>query len=100
MTNHQLGSVGGSETVTLNLSELPEHSHNVSYSQDNADSPSPENNFLATGDHNHYSSDNPVGNMNASMLNKVGGGHAHQNMQPYLTVNFIIALEGLHPPRS
>lgn len=100
LSQYPLGNAGGYETVSLTDNEIPEHSHSVMYSQDPADSADPESNLLSTGDHNHYSPGNPGSSMNSQMISATGGGHAHSNMQPYLTINYIIALEGIYPPRN
>jgi microcystin-dependent protein len=99
---HDLGETGGSETVTLLESEIPGHSHNITASsQDGLDS-HPVNNFLAQGiGINLYvnAGTTPV-NMNDNSLSPAGGDQPHNNMQPYLTLNFCIALQGVFPPRT
>jgi microcystin-dependent protein len=99
---HDLGETGGSETVSLLESEIPGHSHNITASsQDGLDS-HPVNNFLAQGiGINLYvnAGTTPV-NMNDNSLSPAGGDQPHNNMQPYLTLNFCIALQGVFPPRT
>lgn len=95
-----LGQVGGSETVTLLSSELPFHTHAVDVSIDDADLaiPTP-NRSLAKSSSNLYGSGAPVG-MAPEALAPAGGSQPHNNMMPYLTLNFCIALQGIFPPRS
>jgi microcystin-dependent protein len=98
---HDLGETGGSETVTLLESEIPAHSHGYRASGVPADSPSPDGALFATA-----SSDNPytTGAPNASLapeaLAPAGGDAPHNNLQPYLTFYFCIALQGVFPPRT
>jgi len=99
---HDLGEMGGSETVTLLTSEMPAHSHALRANNANGDTPSPGGNSLArTGTSNTYqqnSTNNLVG-MAPQSLPVGGGGLPHNNMMPYLTFNFNIALQGVFPPR-
>jgi microcystin-dependent protein len=99
---HDLGETGGSETVSLLESEIPSHSHNVTASsQDGLDS-HPVANFLAQGiGINLYvnAGTTPV-SMNDNSLAPAGGDQPHNNMQPYLTLSFCIALQGVFPPRT
>lgn len=102
---HDLGETGGSETVTLLQSEIPSHAHTVSAAINaNGDSQSPANTIWAQapggrGSLQLYSSA-PTGGMNPNALVPVGGDQPHNNMQPYLTLNFCIALQGVYPPRT
>src|SRR5947208_9046672 len=92
---HDLGETGGSETVTLLQSEIPSHSHNVTASSQDGTDNHPVNNFLAQGiGINLYvnAGTTPV-NMNDNALSPAGGDQPHNNMQPYLTLNFCIALQ-------
>jgi microcystin-dependent protein len=100
---HDLGETGGSETVSLLESEIPNHSHGfTASSQDGLDS-HPVNNYPAQGiGINLYQ---PAGtpsivSMNDSAIAPAGGDQPHNNMQPYLTLNFCIALQGVFPPRT
>lgn len=100
-----LGETGGSETTSLILSEMPNHTHNAIGSNGDGLNPSPEGNVWAGpgADRNLvlYSSSNatPV-QMNPAALSPVGGSQPHNNLMPYLTLNFCIALQGVFPPRS
>lgn len=96
-----IGEQGGSETVTLLESEIPAHAHTMRASLDDADLriPTPARS-LAKSSTNMYASGSPNSPMSAQALTPAGGDLPHNNMQPYLTLNFCIALQGVFPPRS
>ena len=100
---HDLGETGGSDTVSLLESEIPAHSHAMMAStQDGLDS-HPVNNLLAQGIGIAQYTDSGTGpftSLNGSALAPAGGDQPHNNMQPYLTLNFCIALQGVFPPRG
>lgn len=99
---HDLGETGGSETVTLVQAEMPAHSHNLNAVNSPASKPSPANNSFArvTGATPYLP---PAGATLIPMSNSAvvanGGGQPHNNMQPYLTLSFCIALQGVFPSR-
>jgi microcystin-dependent protein len=98
---HDLGESGGSETVTLLQSELPAHSHFLSVSQADALEPSPGGQQLATGiGIGMYAVPPASVQLSPAALSLVGGSLPHNNMMPYLTLNFCIALQGIFPPRG
>jgi len=99
---HDLGEAGGAETVALAVAEIPPHSHNATLAgaATPATTADPQNNLPATTAENTYGSRGTPVDMAASSLSSVGGSQPHNNMQPYLTLNFIIALQGVYPPRS
>lgn len=94
-----VGTAGGSETVTLSVAQLPEHSHVVQATTAAAAAPVPNGALLATGPE-LYSGGSGTVQLAGDMLGMTGGGQAHQNMQPYLTINFCIALQGIFPSRT
>jgi microcystin-dependent protein len=100
---HDLGESGGSETVTLLQSEMPAHAHTMRASNTAGDDPTPGNNTIARSGSTNLYQQNSAANL-ASMapegLPPAGGSQPHNNMQPYLTLNFNIALQGVFPPRS
>lgn len=98
-TPHTLGSKSGEETHTLADNEMPQHTHNVQASADASDSQDPTGNVLAKSGQIYRSSNDLVDMVNGTMEFE-GGGQAHNNMQPYLAVNFCIALRGLFPSRN
>lgn len=96
---YDLGETGGADTVTLLLSETPSHSHNITAQTiDPGDNriPSPQ---LNLGNTAIYSSANPTATMDPSATSLYGNSQPHNNLMPYLTLNFCIALQGIYPQR-
>jgi microcystin-dependent protein len=93
-----LGETGGTETVTLLESEMPLHSHNLQAVNDSGLQSSPQGAFPARANMYKNNAGN-LGPMRSQALNPSGGSLPHNNMQPYLTLNYIIALQGIFPPR-
>jgi microcystin-dependent protein len=100
---HDLGETGGSDTVTLLESEIPVHSHSMMAStQDGGDS-HPQGNLLAQGiGIGQYidAATGPFTTLDPDALPPAGGDQPHNNLQPYLTLYFNIALQGVFPPRT
>jgi microcystin-dependent protein len=101
---HDLGETGGSETVTLLESEIPSHTHQLGAQNTplgGVATPSPTTtlNRPASGNLVDATSPAPVF-MADEAIARAGGGLPHNNMQPYLTLYFNIALQGVFPPRS
>jgi microcystin-dependent protein len=94
-----LGQRAGAETHTLNASELPVHSHSVRASSSAGNTPVPTGNFLAAANNVYRPADN-LANLSPGTVSNVGGSQAHINMQPFLTLNFCIALQGIFPSQS
>lgn len=94
-----LGETGGAETVTLLISEMPFHTHTYSGSLRPADNPNPEALALGQGN-NIFAAPNNITQFDPTALAPAGGSLPHNNMQPYLTLNFCIALQGVFPPRT
>lgn len=98
---HDLGETAGSETVTLIESEIPIHNHNLSVGSLNAQSITPANNVLARGNPvKVYVPTGVLAPMGGSAIAPSGGDQPHNNMMPYLTMYFSIALQGVFPPRG
>lgn len=102
---HDLGETGGSETVSLLESEIPSHSHALGAinTPANVKIPSPSVSFARTTGGSIYLGTTPIPNqapMAPEMLAPAGGDQPHNNMQPYLTFYFCIALQGVFPPRG
>jgi microcystin-dependent protein len=98
---HDLGEMGGEETVTLLESEMPAHSHSINASDQPADSNNPNGNAFAAADNPIYSASfNTNVTLNPRTLTPGGGSMPHNNMMPYLTFYFNIALQGVFPPRG
>ena len=99
---HDLGEIGGSETVTLLESEMPAHSHTLrSYPHDPADRFIPTGASLARSNNGQaWGPPNSLVSMSPSTLAPAGGDQSHNNLMPYLTFYFNIALQGVFPPRT
>src|SRR5437867_4255246 len=99
---HDLGEEGGSETVTLLESEIPSQSHTMSASADPADLriPSPARSMATSSGGNIVGTAANLVSLAPQALAPAGGDQPHNNMQPYLTLNFNIALQGVLPPRG
>ncbi len=100
-----LGEISGSENVTLLSTQMPAHSHSLHASGAQGDQFSPEGNVSAllvnsSGQPENAYSAVPNTSMAPQAIGAAGGSQPHQNMQPYLCVSFIIALEGIFPSRS
>ena len=98
---HTLGERGGEPAHTLSIAEIPEHVHvlNASNSVGNSVNPSFSGvgNLLAQDPGNAYGAAVNLGAFIASSVTNTGGSQAHLNMQPFLTLNFCIALQGIFP---
>lgn len=100
---YDLGETGGSQTVTLLVTEIPSHTHTLS-----VDTAAKKESGVLTngtpagpaGGASIYSTAAANVTMNAGTLANYGNSQPHDNMQPYLTLNFCIALQGVYPPRS
>ena len=99
---YDLGETGGSETVTLLSSEMPNHNHGLGVSQGDGNEISPNNQQFATGIGGvaTYAPAGATTPLDANVISIMGGDQPHNNMQPYLTLNFCIAMQGVFPPRS
>jgi microcystin-dependent protein len=99
---HDLGGSGGTETVTLLQSEIPAHGHGVNGSNGPANLQSPAADRVLGRANNNVYLDNPANlvSMAPQALSLTGGSQPHNNLQPYLTLNFNIALQGVFPPRQ
>ena len=93
-----LGGLGGEETVTLTPNQLPAHTHAASANAAAGTLTGPAGNVWAGTTTNPYAGASAVNTQMApSAITSVGGGASHENMIPFLAVNFIIALEGIYP---
>ncbi|WDF50049.1 tail fiber protein [Paenibacillus sp. KACC 21273] len=102
---YNLGNSGGVETVTLVASQLPSHTHSINAASGTgkATTPNPANAMPATTTVNMYgipTSTTTIAAMNNTSISSEGGNAAHNNMMPYLTIGFIIALQGIYPTPS
>lgn len=93
-----LGEMSGVESVTLLVSEIPFHTHTYSATEEAANENNPANNAPGTGV-GQFATPGALTQMAFQTLSLAGGGLPHNNMQPYLTLNFCIALQGIFPQR-
>jgi microcystin-dependent protein len=103
LTSRSLGQKGGQSTVTLTEAQMASHNHTLQGSSEPADSADPEGAVLGSSaplEDRQYSTQTQQAAMHSSALGTSGGGQPHNNMPPYLVMNFIIALTGLYPSRS
>ncbi|MGI8664881.1 MAG: phage tail protein [Jatrophihabitans sp.] len=97
--SYPLGAVGGAESVTLISQQLPTHSH-PALASNTGTTTSPSNAVWATGTTTEYSTQAPNTSMSMAALSPAGGSQPHDNMPPYLAINFIISLYGIYPSQS
>lgn len=99
---HDLGETGGSETVTLLESEIPAHSHAMRAAPEAGEENDPVGAALGVtiGNTLYSNSNSPLVSMAPEALAPAGGDQPHNNLQPYLTFYFCIALQGVFPPRG
>ena len=96
-----LGQRTGEETHQLTIAEMPNHTHTAQASSAVGDNPNPGTHVLAaTAPSEVYHGDENRVAMRAGTVADAGANQGHQNMQPYNTLNFCIALQGLFPPRN
>ncbi len=101
---HALGERGGEATHTLSLAELPTHAHPVNGSLAGADAAIPSGNLLGVVDNTTfgaaYAAPSSLTTFAAEAVSTTGASQAHPNMQPFLSLSFCIALQGIFPSRS
>lgn len=97
-SGHTLGERGGEPAHTLSISELPTHTHVLNATSSNGTQLIPGGNLLAASANQLYHApDSNLQSMSPASITNVGGSQAHLNMQPFLTLSFCIALQGIFP---
>ena len=96
---HTLGEAAGSTSVTVNIQQLPTHMHGLMGSPVNANSPTGAGNYFGVAN-NAYTTAASLTTISPSTVTSVGGSQPHNNMMPYLVLNFIIALQGIFPSHN
>jgi microcystin-dependent protein len=100
-TTYVIGQKSGTESVTITREQLPTHAHGFIASTGPATGNTPANNVVAESTTiNVYIEDTPTGALNPAALAPAGGSQAHENMQPFLVVSFIISLFGIFPSQT
>lgn len=102
LSSYSLGQMGGTETTTLLSTNIPAHTHALNAVSETGDKPTPQGNFLAaTGALDpEYRSTGTVVPMASTAIGISGNSQPFNNIQPYLALNYIIALEGIYPSRN
>ncbi|HEU4867715.1 MAG TPA: tail fiber protein [Actinomycetota bacterium] len=98
-SGHTLGERGGEQAHTLSIAELPTHTHTMNGSPTNADLVSPADNLVAQSSQ-LYGPPAQLTTLDPSCNGNQGGSQAHLNMQPFLGLNFCIALQGIFPSQN
>lgn len=99
-SGHTLGERGGEQGHTLSISEIPTHTHSAIAAAAVGSLPTPANAFLGQAAQAPYGPPNNLVALSAGSLANVGGSQAHLNMQPFLVLNFSIALQGIFPSQT
>lgn len=99
---HTLGEAAGAPAVTLSIQQLPQHQHFLQASSATANSDTPASNALLGGSapNDLYTGPTSLSALITGTVTNVGGSQPHNNMMPYLVLNFIIALQGIFPSRN
>jgi microcystin-dependent protein len=98
---HTLGERGGEQAHTLSISEIPTHTHTAQATSSTGNQPVPATAYYGVSPSQPYlPPDNNLGALNPATVASVGGSQAHINMQPYLVLNFSIALQGIFPSQT
>jgi microcystin-dependent protein len=95
-----LGQAGGEQAHTVNIQELPQHIHFAVGSNTQGDTPVPAGNVLALTPSQIYGDPVSLTTLIPSTITMTGGSQPHDNMEPYLVLNFCIALQGIFPSRN
>ena len=93
-----LGESAGAESIKLTIAQIPKHNHSLHATSNQHTSAIPAGHVLARG--GAYGNAPSNTELNQAAVGSVGGSEAHNNLQPFLVVNFIIALQGIFPARS
>jgi microcystin-dependent protein len=101
LTPRLLGELGGSQTITLLDTQIPAHGHGLNGSSSAATTPIAQGNLAALTTRPTYAAAGSLSpKLNAATIEGAGSSQPHNNLQPTLVVNFIIALQGIYPPRN
>ncbi len=94
---YPMGQLGGAEQVTLNANQMPTHNHTVMANSNTQNTSSPNNNYLAAGQPAYKQNVTPSNTFAANSISNTGGSLPHNNLQPFLTINWLIAFSGVFP---
>jgi len=99
-TQFQIGAIGGTDFHTLVTNEVPAHTHALQGSTSAASSPNPSANLFGSGSQKLYTAGSNLVQMHPASIANNGSSQPHENRQPYLVLNWCIALTGLFPSRN
>jgi microcystin-dependent protein len=97
---HSLGEAAGTTSVTVNIQQLPTHTHVLNVTNSNGTVNNPTNNFIGAVNNMFTQPAGGLVTFDPSSVTSVGGSQPHNNMMPYLVLNFIIALQGIFPSQN
>ncbi len=101
LTSRRLGEKGGVETITLSEAQMPQHKHNAMGSTSDSKEEKPTNHsWGSTMNSDAYRTTTHYSNLSNQAVQSTGGSQMHNNLQPYLAIYYIIALQGVYPSRS
>jgi len=100
LTERRLGQIGGGSTATLTPNQIAPHDHIARGVDEDASSLDPAGKYFGTSDEDAYRDAGANAAMGTNAIGDTGGGQPHNNMQPYLAINYCIALQGVYPSRS
>jgi microcystin-dependent protein len=95
-----IGQAGGEAAHTLSMNEMTAHTHPLMASATDGNDQAPAGHVLARTTNNIYTQPAALGSMSPATVTNVGGSQAHNNMQPYLCISFMVALQGIFPSRN
>jgi microcystin-dependent protein len=98
--NFVIGQIAGVESVTLNLNQIPAHTHVAQGQTAAGNQGSPAGGVWAQSSLNQFSATAANSNMNGNLIQPAGGNQPHDNMMPYLVISFIISLFGIFPSQN
>lgn len=97
---YPLAQTGGTESETLTLAQIPVHNHPAIASTLGGNSDNPSGNFWAANSARSFGNDVPAVTLGAGIVQATGGSQPHDNMHPFLAINFIISLFGIFPSQT
>ena len=95
-----IGQIAGSETITLQPSQIPAHTHSLTANSGRGTQPGPSSGICAASPLDEYSTESPAHAMAPGAITSTGGSQPHDNMPPFAVVNFIISLYGIYPSQG
>src|SRR6478672_5930380 len=98
--NHTLGEKGGSEAGTINIQSMPQHIHFMNGTSRAGGDATPSGKLLATSPAKIYDGPANLTTLQPGTVSNVGGSQAHTNLEPFLALNFCIALQGIFPSQT